>query len=449
VRWQWWLTALYAAFVIVGSLVPFDFRPTPPPLAVAIPLHFQFTPIDIGERADAVSNLALFAPLGFLLASLAGRRCGVRRVVLVVLGCTTFSASIEVTQIFLASRTPALNDVLFNTVGASLGTALWCVLGGEVMLADRWRRARMGARPWFEHLLVGYSVALTAFLLLPLDLTVSLPELAEKYAYGGIRLRPFSEVSAVTRELLLQIAFVAALGVPLGVQAALCWTPHGTRRPSVRAVMLAACGIATVFVAQITVESRLTDVTTFLLLLAGACLGVAVARTSSRPISHDRLAFRLCPPRTRLVIATWALALVAWSWFPFNFTADRALVRTRMLETSAVPLRDFLDAPRAVTLVQWTGTFLIAGALPPALARARAHAARFPRMRRALLIAGVVGFACLLAIGRLLLPERPPDVTEIALAALAAAWSEWIVGRTALHGPELTNTARVEDHANC
>lgn len=74
-----------------------------------------------GSRAvaDALMNVALYLPLGFALAW-RGHRWAVVAVVGLLL-----STSIELAQQLLPGRYPSLPDVVFNTVGAVTGHALW------------------------------------------------------------------------------------------------------------------------------------------------------------------------------------------------------------------------------------------------------------------------------------------------------------------------------------
>jgi hypothetical protein len=67
--------------------------------------------------ADAILNLVLFLPGGFLLVGL----IGARSTILVALALTV---AIETLQITLAGRHPSLADILTNTLGAAAGAAV-------------------------------------------------------------------------------------------------------------------------------------------------------------------------------------------------------------------------------------------------------------------------------------------------------------------------------------
>jgi hypothetical protein len=69
-----------------------------------------------GERgtADAIANVLLFLPVGFLLIRRFGRRAG-------FLGPAVLTVAIELAQHFLPGRNPSLGDLLSNTLGGVLG----------------------------------------------------------------------------------------------------------------------------------------------------------------------------------------------------------------------------------------------------------------------------------------------------------------------------------------
>lgn len=124
-------------------------------LVIAVPL-FLGAPVDIGLReaaealtrrlhdagimidvryghVEAAANVALFIPLGFLLAG-ATRRWWVG-----LLGGSALSAAVESLQFaLLASRQASLRDLIADTLGALLGAGL----AGILLAASRRRTAR-------------------------------------------------------------------------------------------------------------------------------------------------------------------------------------------------------------------------------------------------------------------------------------------------------------------
>ncbi|HET9134079.1 MAG TPA: VanZ family protein [Gemmatimonadales bacterium] len=107
------LLGYLAALVAVVVLAPFRF---------AWPTASRFVVV-AGEAwwLDAILNVVLFVPLGFVGARAVDRR-GVRWVV--VVGLLVFSATLETLQLLLPGRYSTWSDIVANTTGALVGVAL-------------------------------------------------------------------------------------------------------------------------------------------------------------------------------------------------------------------------------------------------------------------------------------------------------------------------------------
>jgi glycopeptide antibiotics resistance protein len=85
---------------------------------------------------DLVGNVAVFLPLGLILAlALRGRPTG-RRLSLATLGGAGLSLVIELIQSALPSRVSALDDWLLNTGGAFLGAMAVCAADRRSEIGD-------------------------------------------------------------------------------------------------------------------------------------------------------------------------------------------------------------------------------------------------------------------------------------------------------------------------
>lgn len=80
---------------------------------------------------DAARNVLMYLPLGLLIGFMAGSRTGVAFAggLLVILGV---SLTFEIAQLFIASRFPAVDDTIYNTLGGAIGLwlARWLTRGG-------------------------------------------------------------------------------------------------------------------------------------------------------------------------------------------------------------------------------------------------------------------------------------------------------------------------------
>jgi hypothetical protein len=135
------MVAVVAALILVGTLSPTRFLPED--------WTFWCLMCGNGGKRDALANLLLFVPLGvaFGIAGMGTGRAWATG--------SAFSLAIELAQLFIPGRWPAIGDIVFNGLGAGLG----CYLVG----VSSWLlRPPEGRAPWLS--LVAGSVAAAAFL---------------------------------------------------------------------------------------------------------------------------------------------------------------------------------------------------------------------------------------------------------------------------------------------
>jgi glycopeptide antibiotics resistance protein len=120
------VASLYLALLLPWLVTDLGWRPHPR----AYLLEFRLaSPARLA--GDAVFNLAMFVPLGWLLArGIEDLGASTRtRVVVVAAACAALSLTVETVQFFLVSRYSSAIDILANTVGAAVGA----------VIAHRWR----------------------------------------------------------------------------------------------------------------------------------------------------------------------------------------------------------------------------------------------------------------------------------------------------------------------
>lgn len=439
------LTAgVYLFFVIYGSLVPFDFRWVPPAEAWARFRSIPYLKLDIGSRADWIANILLFIPLSFLwLGALAPRgRAGARALTsgFVWIACVALSVGIEYAQVYVPPRTVSLNDVVAEMLGAGTGIAAWWVAGERALAAlGRWRALR-GETGLAEWLLWPYLLLLAAYNLLPLDLTLSLYNLGEKWKAGRIVLLPFA--SPVTDPL--QRVYGPAVEALLWLALAALWILSGRGGPLVAwcVTVLVATGIA---VAQIFVYSRVSDVTSLLSAAAGAAAGVWLAarlphrlRGAAAPgAAEGRAAASGGSPllgRGALLglvaCVGWSLILLVASWYPFDFQIDPATSHARLHLLKAVPFLTHdsgMEHPVLTEVLHKAVSFAPLGAsLAIACAGVRG------RLARSVCAAGSLALVACAAVGielgQVFLPSRFPSLTDAAIEWFGGALGFWAVG---------------------
>ncbi|MEO8371445.1 MAG: VanZ family protein [Candidatus Solibacter sp.] len=132
------------AFIVYGSLYPFDFHFGADPLAIL--LHSWPAHIDRFVWRDAGINVLLYFPLGLTATLVAVRRlprlAAATGAILLGLGLST---SIELLQVFDVGRISSLLDVACNFAGAAGGAVAALLFGEEILRITQRRRGDRAA----------------------------------------------------------------------------------------------------------------------------------------------------------------------------------------------------------------------------------------------------------------------------------------------------------------
>lgn len=216
------LAAGVAAFVVYGSLVPFQFGPRTGSFGDVLGGGVKIT-----SRSDALANVLLGVPLGFALlgAACADRnwpRPKVAAVGLLLLPlCVLFSALVEYAQLWTLTRTCSLSDIVAQALGAVAGMTAW-VLCGQAF-TDRARAVWTHSDPSaVGKLLIAYLALLAFIQVLPLDLSASPADLYRKLR-DDVRFVPFADLNGSPGERwerVAKLAKLAGLYFPVGLLAA-------------------------------------------------------------------------------------------------------------------------------------------------------------------------------------------------------------------------------------
>jgi len=117
------------AAALLGYIVLVIFLLTWNPFSLALPEDLRLS-FRIGPR-DALSNVLLFVPVGFLFCLGQGSLRGA-----ILLGAV-ISAGIEAGQFFIPGRTPSVVDVAMNTLGSGIGAGLYNLLTARIAMTPR------------------------------------------------------------------------------------------------------------------------------------------------------------------------------------------------------------------------------------------------------------------------------------------------------------------------
>lgn len=413
-RKAWLIFLGYLAFVVYGSLVPFEYR------AVSLDEAFKqfagitYLQLGIGSRADWVANILLYAPLSFLAcASVIGLRVpGVLRLlaVLPVLAfCLAVAAGVEFVQIFFAPRTVSLNDLLAETLGSIGGIALF--LQGRWRLAGLLDAYRAGGRPSVVAVATLYGLAYLMLSLFPYDFLVDPDELAWKLEFGNQGWLLAGDCGGWLRCGARQLSEAAAIA-PLGVLTALA-----ARSLDYRRVFLAGAALGFVLeLLQILLASGVSQGLSLLWRGAGLASGYSAGKTLRRlgVVPVARILRRILP----FAVPPYLLALLALnggfssSWL----SSEEALGRLDDLRLMPFYYHYYTTETTAmVSLLAQAGIYA-----PVGLA---VWAWRMERRQGGLLYASGAAFLLALSVefGKLWLAVGHPDFTNALIAAVAAA----------------------------
>lgn len=169
---------LMVAVILLCTLFPYEFVGDAPPSHIGPLFGHDFW--GQVEFLDVIANLLLFLPLGFSVAWLARKRslAGVTGLVLATSALLSFA--VEFLQVYLPERDPSLVDVINNTAGGLLGSAVFHFWGNWILakfsrfvalIRDLLRR--VSATPALVAFLVYLGAACTASIYLQRELSPS------------------------------------------------------------------------------------------------------------------------------------------------------------------------------------------------------------------------------------------------------------------------------------
>ena len=135
-----YLMLTYVVLLVYGTLFPFNEWLTPS--ASPWTLMWQHRLYN-ASKADMLTNLLVYMPLGLLLMrTLTSRRCSLRTVLLVTLASALVSLTLEYLQAHLPSRVPSFADVVLNTCGGFAGALLALGMRPDTAIGEKLYRIR-------------------------------------------------------------------------------------------------------------------------------------------------------------------------------------------------------------------------------------------------------------------------------------------------------------------
>lgn len=407
----------YLAFVVYGSLVPFELRPHT--FDEAIELFFAIRYLDLGieSRADWVANIVLYVPLAFLGCAWA---VGLRSTsplrhltaLLILAFCLSVAVAVEFTQIFFAPRTVSLNDLLAETLGSIGGILLFKF--GRLRLARLLDAFFDGGHSSVYAAIMAYSAFYLLLSLFPYDFILSLRELQWKLSSDNWGWLIADSCSGWLRCSARQASEIVGIA-PLGVFIALAAPGLSFRRIFAIGALLSLILEPVQLLLASGVSQGLSILWRGLGLTAGAAIGRTLRRHGSLPLAwmiRSSIPFAAVP----YVLALAALG--GWfsgSWLPF----DDAVAR--LANVSVMPFYyHYFSTEQAALLSVLAQSCMYA---PIGLAGWALRTVNTGQRKPGMLHTGLFAAALALPVelGKLLVPPKHPDFTNLLIAATSAA----------------------------
>ena len=414
------LCLVYLALLFYASLMPFDFAGDQARVDAQLRRAWQYWPFGTAvhtSRADMLSNVMLYVPLGFFLATrltLNARRSRWLALLggMAVCGATSFL--VEIGQVFSTSRIASATDLLMNLAGGSAGAAAGALFGAQGWhgLTESIRR-RYTVRP------LGLVAALL-LVVLALDAVYPLlPTLDVGTIKHNLRESVVSLENGFSRHpwhhwIVRRVGVYGVLTLLLGASMR-----RPTHRRWMKAAILVVCFAAAAEAVKPFIVGRNANAANVASSTGGALLGLVLGTVFARRLS----------PRTRALLPVTLLAayLVYVAWTPFVFTWAPSRLADRMPSgVQWLPLYHYAMGARAEDVRLFLRTIMLVGALTYAVMcrwRRDAESNRTGVILKAALLTGCFGLS--LEVGQFFL-DRVPSTTDVFCFAVGGALGSWV-----------------------
>jgi VanZ family protein len=420
------LLVLWGLFIVYGTMLPFEFSVHDEPIEASLRRIWE-RPWSSGSRVDAVSNVLLFMPWGFLLAAWRCK-CGTGYRAATVLGLFSgflLSGAVECAQLFTPSRTTSLLDLVTNTAGSTLGAVIGWPFARRVWPRMVGTFSQLIVQRPLTACALAFAAGLTVTALAPFDISVQVSEL--KTAIKNARLIPFGPTldgapAPVKAWLLASDLLIWMLAGGLFSLAA-----REVGRRGDQAVLLAVVAAVGLCLAQefmqIVIPSHGFDMTTVVMALVGSTVGaVSLVRSGSR-YARDWITPALWIWGALAVLRFWAPLNFAWPGPPFFRPEWVVPFWSYYIRTNAAALADVIDQ---VLIFIPVGVLLAAGS-----------------RKRSVLQAALIGLAVasIFEAGQVFIPERTAELTDALSASVGTGlglalwrWGESVRDPTSSQG---------------
>ncbi|MCK5099166.1 MAG: VanZ family protein, partial [Desulfobacteraceae bacterium] len=219
-KWLFLGAVFSLSFLIYGSLIPFVLENKPLYIGWGEFLTLLSKGLYIRSRTDLGENYLLMIPPGFFLMGFVwlNRQELITKLLTVVAWffCFGLSILVEFFQIFIVGRTPALSDILMQSLGSVTGILLWWIWGHKIW--KHFFQNSIQGKPVgiADKILWLYLLVLFSYSIVPFDLTINPFAIYQKFKAGRILLIPFSFGYNSVFEFIYDVTIDAAVWIPAG-----------------------------------------------------------------------------------------------------------------------------------------------------------------------------------------------------------------------------------------
>jgi VanZ family protein len=415
-----WLFFAYMAFVVCGSLVPFQFVPSSWDGGLDRFLHLPWGTIFVGSPTDWVVNFGLQMPVVILAGQLveprsSGGATWAFRLALLAF-CALLAVTVEFAQQFFPPRVASASDVAMQVIGAFVALAAHVAYGSRLRAWLSRVKALNERQEKVRTLLGVYLALLLVFSVLPLDLSISPADLYRKWRDGRVILVPFAFAWESVPDLIYKTLTDVLLWMPVGA----LWALDRSKDPLWRMAIRGALAAGIIEFAQLFVQSRVSNVTDILTATTGVIAGASLLGGWAAFAALDVAAVRR---GLWLATGVWLGMVLVLFWYPFDFDAGRLSGSSTWDAMTHAPLSTYFFRSEFGALNEMLRkvlTFLPGGALMGLLTAFSTEPAgpraRWPLVALLLVAVGV-------EFGQLLLPGKVADLTDVLFE-----WSGGVLG---------------------
>ena len=398
-------TFVYFCLLVYASLMPYDFTTDIPYHKILIQAlnHWPINPQGRISGSDVVSNLILYIPLGYLIASRNSFTAAawLKPCVIAILFCMGTSLMVELAQAATLSRTASITDWILNSISGAIGSFSGAKYGKHL-----WTKYSFWiSQRWQQQPLDILTLALFALLIAD-SLAPFLPTLLLSQVWRSVKASHFNLIEGYlqhpwhwwffTRSLIYMI---------LTILIANWYHPEKRRLNWLNASLICIFLAITLEIGKLFIISRTMNLANITTSFSGILLAVIILNMRTVKLNKKR--------KLELGVLIIIVYVLYLAWTPFNFHWDIDQFRQKI--PSTIQLLPFYHYAMGATLEHvrlFIQSIFLQGALIYFL---RLRYEYFDNYRfkvpLAILIVGILGV--LQEGGQLFLSTRTPSMTDI------------------------------------